>query len=270
MNIFYSELCLIGGEVEENVDQLMANGAENVELMLDGAGWNDFHLRMEEIAAMLKTKKIGYSVHVPVWEANLTSENAHLRNAVLETYRQSIAFAALLDARHVVLHTGWCSDPHFSRETARERARESLLSLIEFNKKYGRLLLVENIGTTTTSIFSEKQFIDFLRDFPDGIGYIVDIGHAHRNGWNLGTLLPALGEKLHAIHLHDNDQSSDAHAPLGEGSVDWERLFKTISDTGRNLSLILEYNIGTEPGKLADGKALLESAFAAVSPDCGA
>lgn len=265
MNLFFSELCLIGGKVEENVDRLIAHGAENIELMLDGAGWNDFHLRMEELAAMLKTKKVGYSVHVPVWEANLTNENTQLREAVLETYRQSIIFAALLDARHVVLHTGWCSDVHFCKETARERATESMRSLIEFNKSFGQLLLVENIGTTTTSIFTEQQFIDFLKDFPEGIGYIVDIGHAHRNGWQLETLLPALNDKLYALHLHDNDTSSDAHAPLGEGTVDWGKLFAVISNMGRNLSLILEYNIGTELSRLAEGKALLESTFATVS-----
>jgi len=270
MNVFYSELCLIGGAVEENVDRLIAAGAENIELMLDGAGWNDFHLRMDDLAAMLKTRKVGYSVHVPVWDANLTSENTQLREAVLETYRQSIAFAALVDARHVVLHTGWCSDVHFSKDTARERARESMLSLVEYNKRFGLILLVENIGTTSTSLFTERQFVDFLRDFPERIGYLVDVGHAHRNGWNLETLLPALGEKLYAVHLHDNDKSSDSHAPLGEGTVDWGRLIKVISNTGRNLSLILEYNIGVEPGKLAEGKAFLETAFDSVSPAKGA
>jgi hypothetical protein len=56
VRVYYSELCLIGGSVESNVDKLIAHGAENVELMLDGEGWNDFHLCMDELAATLVKK----------------------------------------------------------------------------------------------------------------------------------------------------------------------------------------------------------------------
>jgi sugar phosphate isomerase/epimerase len=261
MNVFYSELCLIGGGVEENVDRLIDNGAENIELMLDGAGWNGFHLRMEELALALNDRKVKYSVHAPVWDANLTCENAQLRKAVLETYRSSIIFASMLEAGHVVLHTGWCTDTHFSKETARLRARESLLSLCEFNEAYGQLLLVENIGSKATSLFTEREFMDFLSDFPEAIGYIVDIGHAHINEWRIDTLLPGLGDRLYALHIHDNDGNKDKHAPIGEGNIDWSMVMAASKGTKRELSLILEYNIGTELGRLAEGKVFLESAM---------
>lgn len=262
MKVFYSELCLIGGGVEDNADRLIAHGTENIELMLDGAGWNDFHLRMAELAAALKSRKASYSIHVPVWDANLTSENAQLREAVLESYRASIVFASMLDAGHVVLHTGWCSDSHFSKETARNRAKEALLSLCEFNKAYGQLLLIENIGSVATSLFTESEFMDFLDDFPEEMGYIVDIGHAHINGWKMESLLPGLGDRLHALHIHDNDGIRDRHAPIGEGGIDWKMVTEAVKSTGRNLGLVLEYNIGTELDRLAEGRAFLESAFA--------
>lgn len=266
MNVFYSELCLIGGGVEENVDRLVDHGAENIELMLDGSGWNDFHLRMKELASALKTREVKYSVHVPVWDVNLTCENAQLREAALESYRGSIRFASMLDAGHVVIHTGWCADPHFSRETARLRARESLLSLCEFNEAYGQLLLVENIGSTATSLFTEPEFMDFLSDFPEAMGYIVDIGHAHINGWKIDTLLPGLGNRLHALHIHDNNGTRDSHAPIGEGNIDWNMVMDALKRTGRDLSLIIEYSIGTELDRLAEGKAFLESALATATP----
>jgi sugar phosphate isomerase/epimerase len=263
MRVFYSELCLIGCGVESNVDSLVAHGAENIELMLDGEGWNDFHLNMDGLAATLKNKNVGYSVHVPVWDANLTSENAHLRNAVLESYKATIAFASRIEARHVVLHTGWCSDPHFSKEKGRMRARIALEELAEFNRSYGQLLLVENIGSNAASLFSEEQFVEFLDGFPANIGYVVDIGHAHINGWHIASLLKKLGDKLHALHIHDNDGQKDIHAPvgapLGEGSIDWNMVLRAAKDTHRDLSLILEYNIGTGLDKLTQGKSFLEN-----------
>jgi len=265
MKISYSELCLIGGSVEDNVDKLLENGAEHIELMLDGAGWNDFHLRMEEFASMLKTKKASYSVHVPVWDVNLTNENSFLREAVLESYRQTIIFASMVEASHVVLHTGWCSDLHFSKDAARLRLRRYLLALHEFNAAYGRLLLVENVGSNATSLFTERQFIDFFDDLPEDIGCLVDIGHAFINGWNVETLLPSLGARLYALHLHDNDGTKDRHAPLGDGKIDWKKILSAASETGRDLNLVLEYNIGTDLGRLAEGKAFLESFFPRAS-----
>jgi sugar phosphate isomerase/epimerase len=259
MEIFYSELCLIGGAVEDNVDRLIAGGAENIELMLDGAGWDDFPRRMDGLVPALRAKKANYSVHVPVWDVNLTCSNAHLRAAVLETYRQSIVLAARLDARHIVLHTGWCSDPHFSKDQARGWAREAMLALHEFNAAYGQNLLVENVGTNVTSLFTEDQFLHFLDGFPEDFGYLVDAGHAYINGWNLDTLFARLGKRIRAIHIHDNDGLKDRHAPIGEGNMDWKSILAAASATGLNLNLVLEYTIGTELSRLTAGKAFVET-----------
>ncbi len=259
MHVFYSELCMIGGDVESNVHSLITHGAENIELMLDGEGWNDFHLKIEALASILNKKNVGYSVHVPVWDANLTSENAQLRNAVLESYKATIAFASRIKARHVVLHTGWCADPHFSKEIARIRAKDFLETLVDFNKAYGQLLLVENIGSTAASLFTQKQFVDFLDGFPAEVGYVVDIGHAHINEWEIESLLHELGDKLYALHIHDNDGLHDEHAPIGEGNIDWEGVLGAAMDTKKDLSLILEYNIGTNLKRLAEGKSYIES-----------
>lgn len=259
MRVYYSELCLIGGSVESNIDKLIDHGAENVELMLDGEGWNDFHLKMDEMASMLLKKNISYSVHVPVWDVNLTSECAHLRNAVLESYKSAITFAARINARHVVLHTGWCSDPHFSKELGRKRAKAALGKLADFNEAYDQLLLVENVGSPAASLFTERQFIDFLEDFPDNVGYVVDIGHAHINKWRIDSLLHELGDKLFALHLHDNDGQRDEHAPIGQGNIDWKIVLDAAAGTGRDLGLVLEYNIGTDLRSLTLGKSFLKN-----------
>ncbi len=32
------------------------------------------------------------------------------------------------------------------------------------------------------------------------------------------------------LHLHDNDKRSDAHAPIGDGSFDFDTLFSALKD----------------------------------------
>jgi len=194
---------------------------------------------------------------VPVWDANLTSENPRIREATAASYRFSIEFAATIGARHVVLHPGCVSDPRFSRHAAMKRAREAVEALVAFNEAYGRSLLVENIGSRDSCIFTESQFAAFLDGFPPEVGYVVDVGHANVCGWRLESLLPALGARLRAMHLHDNDGGSDAHAPLGRGTVDWPAVMAAAARGGADPALVLEYDIGTDLRRLAEGKAFL-------------
>lgn len=259
MKIFCSELSLIGGDPLENVQQILQTGIHHVELMLDGKGWNDFHLRMEPLAEGLKKTGAVFSVHTPVWDVNLTSENAHMRQAAMQTYQESIRFAHMLDATHVVIHPGFCYAPVFDKAIARKRAHQSMEDLLAFNQPYNQLLLFENVGTPKTSIFNQQQYASFLDGAPQQAGYLLDVGHAYINGWDIPLLIQQLGSRLHALHLHDNDGQSDAHLPMCSGNIQWKDLFASYSQFPENLSLVLEYNIGTPIEKIKEGKQLLES-----------
>jgi len=261
MKVFFSELCVLGGDPADSVERLMEAGAQNVELMLDGGGWNDFSLRSDELAAKLKSKDIGYAVHTPVWDANLTSENSHIRRAVFETYKQTVLFANKLGADHVVIHPGFCYETIFHKKTAQARAEEAVNHLAEFCKGYETKLLIENVGTVKTSLFTQNEFAAFCKSFPPQVKCLVDVGHAHFNKWDLEKLVADLGDCLYALHLHDNDGLADQHLPIGEGTVDWNRLKRVIKPISENLNLILEYNIGTPLGKLTEGKDFLLNAF---------
>jgi sugar phosphate isomerase/epimerase len=261
MDIYYSELCVLGGNVFENVDKLIESGADHIEVMLDGQCWNEFHNRMDDLVIELKKRPVTYSVHSPVWDTNLTSENYHIRQAVMESLRQSIIFAAKLSATHVVIHPGFSQNVTFNKEIAKARSRDSIMELIEFNKDYGMLLLIENVGNAVHSIFTFEEYINFLNDFPEKVGYLIDIGHAHMNHWNIEKLLLSVKDRLYAIHIHDNDGVSDQHLPIGEGITDWDSIFNTVKQTECNPSLVLEYDIGIPVQKLAEGKHILEKYF---------
>lgn len=259
MEIYYSELCRIGGDVEENVQKLLAYGADHIELMLDGKGWNEFHTREEAICAALLRLSAAYSVHTPVWDINLTSENDAARKAAMEAYRQSIAFAARLGARHVVLHPGFCYSEAFDKATARSRAAESMEALCAWNQTYGRLLLVENVGNARTSIYTQKEYTDFILGLGKNAGGIVDIGHAFLCGWDIPGLLQDLGDKAYAVHVHDNNGRVDAHLPMGEGIIPWDELLPVIIKHRPDMRVILEYDVGTSPEALRQGKEKLQA-----------
>lgn len=261
MNIYFSELFCLGANPVEAVERMHMAGATHIELMLDGGGWNDFHLRTDVLADSLRRSDICYAVHTPVWEANLTCENSLIRAAVLEGYKHSIIFAAQLGAQHVVIHPGFCNAPCFDKAQARGRAAEAIDTLFAFNRSYGVRLLIENVGTPATSLYTMAQYIDFCNALPPEGGALVDVGHAHISGWNFETLFAGLGGRLTAMHLHDNDGISDSHQPIREGSIDWQRLAALVRSMEVTPELILEYNIGYSAEKIREGKAFLEKHF---------
>lgn len=261
MDIFYSELCLIGGEPELNVAKMRDAGGCNIELMLDGAGWEGFATRIEELAHRLSGCGVCYSVHTPVWEANLTSRNSFIREGVLEGYRQTIRLAARLGAGQVVVHPGFCSVAGDDKVALKKIMREQLDRLFEFNRDYGIQLLIENVGSNATSLFTMEEYIDFCKGLPPEGGALLDIGHAHINGWDMARLISGVADRLCALHLHDNSGNADQHLPIGEGTVDWAALARILAGTAAKPHLVLEYDIGTDLHRLAEGKRYLEQHF---------
>lgn len=71
------------------------------------------------------------------------------------------------------------------------------------------------------------------------VGFCFDSGHY--NIWNNNCdMLELFGNRLKAIHLHDNDGVKDAHEPLFVGTIDWKTLAKKLAKTQYNGSLTLE------------------------------
>lgn len=254
MDVFYSELCLIGKNPAENVRAMRDAGATDIELMLDGAGWESFHDRIDELAAKLRIPGISYSVHVPVWEGNLTSRNAFVREGVLQSYCASIRMAAAVGASQLVVHPGFCYIPNDDKVELRKICSQLLERLFDFNRGYGLRLLIENVGTNTTSLFTKEEYIDFCKGLPPEGGSLIDVGHAHVNGWDISQLILGVKDNLCALHLHDNNGDKDSHLPIGEGSIDWPTLAAAVKSLDSCPSLILEYDIGNPLEKLAQGR----------------
>ncbi|MDQ0232159.1 sugar phosphate isomerase/epimerase family protein [Metabacillus malikii] len=256
--ICYSDLPLLMRNIEGNVDVLIENGAEKIELLMDGERWNDMELLFASLAPKLKEKAVGYTVHPPAWDTNLTSENKAIRSASFSEYKKAIEFAGLIQASHVVIHPGFCFSPVFNRELAKQRAFEAIGELCEVARPLQVKLAVENVGYNGESLFTQEEFISFLDSLDDTAGYLLDVGHAHLNDWDIPAVIKAIGDRLLAVHLHDNKGNADDHLPIGEGTIEWEPIFETLREYTKECQLILEYAPGTSLDALREGKELLK------------
>jgi len=141
-----------------------------------------------------------------------------------------VEFCSAVGGDAVVFHppeqnprTDWVGRDRL-RRTA--RALEAVRGLCE---KTGVRLAVENTGHR--SHYGTRIIEWFLERYPaDFVGWCYDSGHAHLAG--NAKRLYGHGDRLAALHLHDNHGDWDEHQPPFNGTVDWKSVMGFIRASG--------------------------------------
>ena len=258
MRISYSELLLLGDPVLGNIDRLLRRGGARVELMMDGRAWDNVDGTWARLVKGLRECGASLSVHPAAWDTNLTSETKAIRDATMRLHVDTIRFAAEIGAHQVVLHPGFSGSPAFDKAEARSRARAATEALIAVAKPLGIKLAFENVGYHGSSIYSFEEFSVALEGLDDTVGYLIDTGHAHINGWDIPKLIRRVSGRLYGLHIHDNDGLSDQHLPIYGGNIEWQGIFDAMKSAPEDCEFILEYAPGVPLERLSEGKSILE------------
>ncbi|WP_121616477.1 sugar phosphate isomerase/epimerase family protein [Virgibacillus halodenitrificans] len=257
--IFYSGLVQLEKPVKTNLQAFADYGADGVELFLDGPQWNDKEARFSNVKTYLNSYPFTYSVHGPMFDLNLTSENAAVRQTALNELKKTIEIAAEIQAHHVIIDPGICMFQIFDKHQAQRRALEAIRELQQHAKQYRQPIAIENIGHNGTELFNQEEFCHLLDHFPDKemLGLVLDTGHANLNNWDIPEVIEATKDQLLAIHLNDNDGHTDNHLAIGDGNINWKPIFKKLQQLPEKCRFILEYNTVMPYEKLQEGKKLL-------------
>jgi len=183
-------------------------------------------------------------------------------------YEDALAFchntfeiAAKLGAESIVFHHNNRPVTPDAKENMIKHSGQNLYEMNEIADEYGIACLVENAGVLPWKnvLFNEDEFIDLFGTIPNDC--LIDIGHAHCNGWDIPRVITALKDKIVAYHVHDNDTTGDEHKLLGNGTLDVQQFKKLYYTHTPNAQIILEYSEGAEiaPSDLLKEMALLQS-----------
>ena len=71
---------------------------------------------------------------------------------------------------------------------------------------------------------------------------LIDIGHAHANGWNLSETIESLKDQIEAYHIHNNDGIHDSHNRILEGSLDFEQFVLDYKKFTPDADIVVEYS----------------------------
>jgi len=175
---------------------------------------------------------------------NLASAGPSIRDRSLSLARSAIDLCSELGARAYSVHGGFITDPSITGEgvwvfpapktneegqAALRRFIDSIRVLLDYAVARGVQLHVEN-NVCPPELSDRLLFVgvdDFLELFrafrPEApLGILLDTGHlrvsAATHGFDRREFIECLGERIEAVHLHDNDGSADNHEPVRPGS----------------------------------------------------
>lgn len=217
----------------DSLDMAFDYYCDNPENGMRTDGWEDRLLRLRELSEKLSLPFT--HAHAPYDAGDLCDpERAHL-------IRRTVRGAAILGAKTIVLH------PRFRYADGRDIEepedfirinKEAILPLLDTAEREGVTVLSENLlwgaskdPLTVAALVREVGCESF--------GWCYDTGHAHLFGFRPSLLCGAAAVPL-SLHLQDNRGARDEHLIPGDGTVDWEEVFRTLHAVGYTGDFVLE------------------------------
>lgn len=180
------------------------------------------------------------NVHASFDNANDLWENTAAGQAVFEYYLSCIEDCGRLEIPTVVMHTGRMSNP---LPPLSDLSIERWQRMIDAAERHNVNIAVENQGDPHKCIRAMELLEKF--DSPK-LGICYDSGHAnvHNNNGRGREMLTRFGNRLKALHLHDNDSSGDQHRMPFDGNINWIDIINEIKNAGYTGATTLELDGG--------------------------
>ena len=137
-------------------------------------------------------------------------------------------------------------------KTAQENAN-MYFELLPFAKEYGVKIATENMfnwnkeedHALPAACSNPKDFNAHLDAVNDKfLTACLDIGHAEMTGLNTSAveMIYALGNRLEALHIHDNDKIHDRHQIPFSMNIDFEKIVKALKEINYQGYFTMESN----------------------------
>lgn len=208
-------------------------------------GWMDqLGLKAKALHAT-KGSRRGIAFQREHYRKDYTSNLEPNRKAGVELIQNRIDLASEIGASEIVLHL---YVPYMSmnenpevKDLFYQNVYRSLDELKPYALEKGVRICFENLFDMPVNYMEDLFERIFGRYTGDFIGFCLDTGHANML-WREGMyeVIEKYGERLFAVHIHDNFGVVDSHMIPGDGGIDWPRLMKVLGKTAYQRPLTME------------------------------
>ena len=251
-----SDLVLQKENKEIALNRIFDLGVGCIEITMDGEIWSKYKKASLSVKKTIEKLKIPTTIHPPVWDVNLASENSVIRKAAIKVHLKAFYLASTINSNYVVLHPGFIRSDSYEIKQALKRAKITTEKLINIAGSLNLPIAVENVGYHGSSLFTMEEYVDFVSSFNNNnkVGYLIDTGHANLNNWDIVALLDIIGNKLFGMHIHNNNGKKDEHLPIGDGLIEWSKIWDKIKNINfdHKVYITLEYASGVSIDRLKE------------------
>jgi sugar phosphate isomerase/epimerase len=182
-----------------------------------------------EVAAvrqLLTTHSLSCTIHAPTAHMDTGSDDPAIQAATRQCVLQSLRLAQALQARLIVVHSGFDTSLRGAELLRWTKASISFwTTLMPRISASNCWIALENIYEDTPAVL--QAVLEGVRH--QRLRHCFDIGHfSIYASVALETWFAAMGRYCVECHLHDNNGSRDEHLPIGEGAIDFKRSLEVL------------------------------------------
>lgn len=196
--------------------------------------------------ALNTMRKYGLSIaqaHAPYH--TYSSKNLPFADYATQTYEKVIRLCGYADCPQVVIHSfsRVADDYGIEPEDVYNANMKMYRALIPAALESGVTVLLENLFTNCNNRkfagacsdpFEAASYIDALNEEAgkEIFGLCFDVGHLNLVRSAIPEYVRILGQRIKALHLHDNDGDRDLHLAPFTGTVRWNDLCSSLKEIG--------------------------------------
>lgn len=205
----------------------------------------------EQLAEIEKNGLTIYQAHAPF--PPYVKGFPELTDYAVGIYQKCIRFCDSLGIGRLVIHgvSRALDDPDQTKESVEAMNLRLYRSLIPALRECRVTVCLENLFTRYGRQIIEgacadprqaAAFIDRLNEEAGRacFGFCVDTGHLNILGKNQEEYILALGERIKAVHLHDNWGDDDRHLAPYAGNIRWREVIGALAKAGYRGNLNFE------------------------------
>ncbi len=222
--------------LSEALQRIEGLGIAGVEVYYEGK----HSLPQHSLRDALSVHDFDIFLHAPFSDLNLATFNKSVMKESKKQIKGALEVAAGVGVQATTVHFGRFSPLGLSYpEEAVKRNLESVKEISDFAGTLGVEIAFENspkgFGVMCGSLDVLKGLVK-----ETGVRITLDIGHANTWGKDVTDFINGLNSSIFHVHLHDNTGEGDMHLAVGEGVIDFERVFAAFREINYKNTLCLE------------------------------
>ena len=242
----------------DDLDFAVKNGFDWFEIGLD---WRQNYNLKSKVIKKIRDVSKNYGIKLIVHTAFYLPTStmlSEIKRGVIENVKKGIILANKIGSDRLTIHPGYREMPKPAIKLCYESLIGNLKNIMEIGKRYDVNICLENLENSAYLLCTElKDFLNVLNSV-EGLKATLDVGHANTTDIKPNEYFNGVKNFVMDMQIHDNNVELDEHKCLGEGNINYQKLFfecKKVKYTGPFILELFPYE------NILKGKKILSDSW---------